>query len=548
MSYEEVMEDYPIPSTIHHMGELSNCELNTKNDAENPSRIHCDTFAGLVHVEWDEQTPITPIGQLVFFAQFLKTCNLFAPWVTDCPLHYHSPNAPSKEDVLGTLLLAVLSGQKRYAHITSIRQDAVNPALLGMKKVLSEDSARRAFQRIDGKACEEWQQKHLKYCYEPLLLEKWILDVDTTVKPLYGHQQGAEICYNPSKPGRPAHVIHTYSMAETRLILDSEMLAGTQQAATYSLPRLLEIVDELPQEKKPSLIRGDCAFGNEKVLSPLEERKLDYLFKIKLTKRAKKLTQFVMTSTNQWTDAGQGWEGIASTLQLHGWTKERRVIVLRKKLKEKKTKQMKKEEQLCFPFVAFVPNSNEYEFAILITTLEMDILTIAQLYRDRATSENHFDELKRQWGWGGFVTQDLKRSQIMARITAQIYNWWTLFVRWINPDKHAEAITSRPLMLYGVARESNHAGQKTIRITPMHGKAKENSEKVGFISSILNKIKNVAERFSPAEIWKRVLSMIFVKFLKGRILGDCNWDTGWWNKEGVLTDSGGPPQIATGIT
>lgn len=177
---------------------------------------------------------------------------------------------------------------------------------------------------------------------------------------------------------------------------------------------------------------------------------------------------------------------------------------------------------MCFPFLAYLPNSDEYEFAILVTTLELDIQIIAQLYRDRATSENHFDELKNQWGWGGFVTQDLKRSQIMARIIAQVYNWWTLFARWIDPEKHAEAITSRPLMLYGVARESNHANQKTIRITPMHGKAKGNSEKVSFISSVLNKIKSVAELFSPVEIWKSVLSMIFVKFLRGRVLGEGN--------------------------
>ena len=542
------MEDDYTPPTTHPMGELSNLESNAQKSKESIEKIQCDTFAGLVHVEWDEQAPVTPIGQLVFFAQFLKTCQLFAPWVIDCPLHYSSPNSPSKEDVLGTLLLAVLSGQKRYSHITSIRQDAVNPALLGMKKVLSEDSARRAFQRIDAKECEIWQQKHLRKCYEPLLLEKWILDVDTTIKPLYGHQEGAEICYNPSKPGRPAHVIHTYSMAETRLILDSEVLPGNQQAATYSLPRLIEIIEELPPEQRPSLIRGDCAFGNEKVLSPLERLGSNYLFKVKLTKKAKILSQFMSKSSDNWVDAGQGWEGVASGLQLTGWTKERRVVILRRKLKEKKPKKMAKAEQLNFPFLAFMPGSDEYEFAMLITTLEMDILTIAQLYRDRATSENHFDELKRQWGWGGFVTQDLKRSQIMARIVAQIYNWWTLFARWINPEKHAEAITSKPLMLYGVGREANHAGQKTIRITPMHGKFKENCEKVGFISSILNKIKSVAEHFSPIEIWKRVLSLIFIKFLKGRILGDGNWSETWWRERGLFINSAGPSKIAMGIT
>jgi len=542
------MEDNHTPSTTHPMGELSNFKTSAQKPKESIEKIQCDTFAGLVHIEWDEQAPITPIGQLVFFAQFLKTCQLFEPWVKDCPLYYSSPNAPSKEDVLGTLLLAVLSGQKRYSHITSIRQDTVNPSLLGMKKVLSEDSARRAFQKIDNNECEKWQQKHLKKCYEPLLLEKWILDVDTTIKPLYGHQEGAEICYNPSKPGRPAHVIHTYSMAETRLILDSEVLPGNQQAATYSLPRLIEIIEELPPEQRPSLIRGDCAFGNEKVLSPLERLGSNYLFKVKLTKKAKNLSQFMSKNSNNWVDAGQGWEGVASSLQLTGWTKERRVIILRRKLKEKKPKKMKKEEQLNFPFIAFMPDSDQYEFAMLITTLEMEIFTIAQLYRDRATSENHFDELKRQWGWGGFVTQDLKRSQIMARIIAQIYNWWTLFVRWINPEKHAEAITSRPLMLYGVAREVNHAGQKTIRITPVHGKSKKNCEKVGFISSILNKIKAVAEHFSSTEIWKRVLSLIFIKFLKGRILGEGNWSEAWWKEGMQFINSADPPKIGLRIT
>jgi hypothetical protein len=37
-------------------------------------------------------------------------------------------------------------------------------------------------------------------CHTP-----WILDIDTTVKPLFGHQEGAEVGYNPHKPGRPSH-------------------------------------------------------------------------------------------------------------------------------------------------------------------------------------------------------------------------------------------------------------------------------------------------------------------------------------------------------
>jgi hypothetical protein len=47
--------------------------------------------------------------------------------------------------VLGTILLSVLAGHWRYAHINAIRGDGVNPELLGMTKVASEDSVRRAW-------------------------------------------------------------------------------------------------------------------------------------------------------------------------------------------------------------------------------------------------------------------------------------------------------------------------------------------------------------------------------------------------------------------
>jgi hypothetical protein len=41
--------------------------------------------------------------------------------------------------------------------------------------------------------------------YAPALVQPWIADLDVTVKPIYGHQEGAEVGYNPHKPGRPSH-------------------------------------------------------------------------------------------------------------------------------------------------------------------------------------------------------------------------------------------------------------------------------------------------------------------------------------------------------
>ncbi len=96
-------------------------------------------------MEWDTYAPVTPLGQLVYFSQFLASAGLFRNWVSDCPLQYESPNAPSLNDLLGTIALSILAGNGRYARVTALRGDTVNPQGLGMSRVLSEDAVRRAF-------------------------------------------------------------------------------------------------------------------------------------------------------------------------------------------------------------------------------------------------------------------------------------------------------------------------------------------------------------------------------------------------------------------
>jgi hypothetical protein len=105
-------------------------------------------------------------------------------------LRCSSPNAPSLKDLLGAWVLASLSGAWRYAHVTALRGDRVNPQGLGMEKVASEDSLRRAFQDQDGTELVAWQTEALRRTHAPALEQPWIADLDVTVKPICGHQEG----------------------------------------------------------------------------------------------------------------------------------------------------------------------------------------------------------------------------------------------------------------------------------------------------------------------------------------------------------------------
>jgi hypothetical protein len=132
--------------------------------------------------------------------------------------------------------------------------------------------------------------------------------------------------------------------------------------------------------------------------------------------------------------------------------------------------------------------------------------------------ENTFDELKNQWGWGGFTTHDLKRCRLLAGIVALIFNWWSLFVRLADLDHRPEAITSRPLLMQAIARQTQHAGQVTLTINSMHGERHKARRAYQRIAHFLAGLRSTAEQLDAVQRWYRILSEALKRYLKGRRL------------------------------
>jgi hypothetical protein len=466
------------------------------------------TAGGRVQVRWESESAATPMGQLAYFIEFLTLTGLWSRWQEGYPLPYVSPNAPTKADVLGTWMLSILSGHKRYSHVTAIRCDGVNPGLLGMNKVISEDALRRALTATPEVEGVAWLDGHLDESVAPLLDAPWILDIDTTVKPLYGKQEGAVVSYNPKKPGRPSHSYHTYLMAGLRLVMGAEVKAGNEHSGSHTLPGLLKLLDALPLNRKPKMVRGDCGFGSDGIMAALEERKQPYLFKLKLSKNVKRHIERIFWDAG-WRDAGQGWEGKDGELRLSGWDAARRVVVLRRPLQGEVLITQDDNGQGLLGFIEADRKTGKrttgYEYAVLVTNLDHEIVSLGQLYRDRADAENAFDELKNQWGWGGFTTHDLHRCQLSARAVALIYNWWSLFVRLANPEARREAITSRPWLMSSVGRKTEHAGQTTITLTGLHAHFAKAKSALMRVSALLNDwTARAAEQFNNTTVWNLV--------------------------------------------
>lgn len=115
---------------------------------EQAPELRVSTPGGRFQVRWDDDGSATALGQLAFFAEFLEVSGLFERWVESCPMSYTSPNAPQVRDVLGTWWLSILEGQRRYAHVTGLRGDAVAPQILGMRRIISDEGLRRALAHL----------------------------------------------------------------------------------------------------------------------------------------------------------------------------------------------------------------------------------------------------------------------------------------------------------------------------------------------------------------------------------------------------------------
>ena len=504
-----------------------------QEDARAAEELRVATPGGRFQVRWDEGGSATALGQLAFFAEFLEVSGLFDRWAQGCPMCCTSPNAPAVVDVLGTWMLSILDGQYRYAHVAGLRGDAVAPRILGMKKIISDESLRRALAHLapeqDGGRSEAerarraaqlasstaWMDAALSQSTAEALRTPWILDVDTSIKPLYGHQAGAQVSYNPRKRGRPSHVLHTYWMGNLRLVLDVEVQAGKTHAAKHSVPRLRTLLDGLGTGERPTLVRGDNAFGNEPVLLELEARAQPYLFKLRQSAGVKGLVER-QWSREDWCAVGQGFEAVEAELKLMGWSAARRVVVLRRGIKDSlmtKLADAASSRQQVLHFAEPREGFKLFEYAVLVTNTQYALEAIAQLYRDRADCENGFDELKNQWGWGGYTTHDLERCDLSARVVALIYNWWSWYVRLANPKARREAITSRPLLLSGVARLTEHAGQSRLLLTLMHGAGEQIKAMITAVRTGLAHVRATAPQLPTLDRWIALVRYIVEKII-----------------------------------
>lgn len=364
--------------------------------------------------------PVTPFGGLASFIAFLEQIGFTHQLQTHLPWQLTSPNAIPLGHTLTAFLIGVVVGARRFAHTEMARADRGLHALLGLARWPGADTVRSLFHRFT--------QPSIQSFWRPLWVwllgllrgpkEGFSLDLDSTVFQRSGTQQGAAKGYNPRRPGRNSHHPLLAVLAEAPFVLHGWLRSGNTGAARGVVPFLREALALLPAGMSLRGVRADSGFFEEALLAFLEEQALSYVVVARLTTQLKHRA----AGLAQWTAVDEHYAVGEFTAKLMGWSRQRRFVVVRERVREDKAAVGRK--------LIDVPG---YTFRLWVTNRSDSPLVLWRDYNGRAKVEQRIEELKNDLGADDFCTQSFWATEAAFLAVLFTFNLLSLYQQQASP-------------------------------------------------------------------------------------------------------------------
>jgi hypothetical protein len=382
----------------------------------------------------ETQRAVTPFGGMAVFISFLGKIGFVEAIRRHMPICWRSPNHIDPTVTFTAFLVSVLVGARRFAHASLLRGDRALHALLGLDRFPTDDTIRNLFRAFGMGQVQrlyeplaEWQMQRL-----PRRVEGYTLDLDSTVFERYGQQEGSLKGHNPRKHGRPSHHPLLAILSEAHFLLHGWLRSGNCGTSRGVEEFLKEALALFGQREKIRLLRADSGFFDDKLLSFLEQRLLPYIVVARLTPWVKRAAQRV----EQWTMLDDDYAVGEFRIQLHGWSTERRFVVIREQVREGRASVGRK--------LIDVPG---YSFRVFVTSGGDPPQEIWRGYNRRADMENRIAELKHDLGADGFCLKQFFATEAAFRAVLLLFNLLGEFQRAAGLPIYREPATIRTQVL-----------------------------------------------------------------------------------------------------
>lgn len=242
------------------------------------------------------------------------------------------------------------------------------------------------------------------------------LNCDSTVRTLYGHQEGAEKGYNPEHRGKRSY--HPLLVTEAH---GGDSLAGILRPGNVSsadgIPALIERAYAILPHHDRLRLRADAGFYDGKFLEFLKEKGISFAIVARLTKPLK-----IKVAGLRYTRGSERFSVADFRYQPFGWKQKERFVVLRRRVPDDP------DEQLTLFTL------DRYAYSAIVTDLDLQPYQVFQFYADRAALERIIRILKDDYIFGSAPTHSFEANALYAELSLLAYDLMIWFKRLCLPD------------------------------------------------------------------------------------------------------------------
>lgn len=300
----------------------------------------------------------------------------------------------------------------------------------------------------------------------------WI-DFDSTVKTLYGNQEGVVKGYNPEHKGKKSYHPLLCTEAHFGDCLGGELRYGNADTAEGIDEMLDSVLTIVPSTAREIRVRADAGFYDGNFVAKLSQNSCKFALVAVRTKllQAKILNQ-------RYIPVNQSQSVAEFQYQPMNWDKSYRFIVMREKLTEEKKQQL----QLF--------TMEKYSYRLLVTNLNLTPPAVFHFYDGRAGLEMIVRILKEDYPFAKALTNNFAANSLYAELSLLAYNIITWFQRLCLPDNWQSYTVStlrhRLLLIPGVFTRTGNRPELKLPKNCLYQDVFENAlEKINHLPSLI---------------------------------------------------------------
>lgn len=362
---------------------------------------------------------LTHFAGIYLFHQFLQQIKL-RTYLNKHVAYTQRNNHYTLSEMLLALIYPMILGLEKIEVSSLLKTNGVFQYLTGLPSFPDPTALRRFLIRSPSELMPLLWKAHnglRKYFIaRPSLRSNYCLDFDSTAYTIYGHQEGAVKGYNPGHRGKKSYHPLVATEAYLKDCLGGFLRYGNAHTAEGATPLLLETLSLLPTTRNLRT-RADSGFCEKEFIRTLDEKGVLFAVVARMTQPVKrKVAELRYHRVNSLFSTSQ------FLYQPHGWKKDYRFVVLRRKVKDDP------EENLTLFAM------EKYAYSVIVTNLDITPYSVFTFYKDRAGLKRIIRILKNDFPFGSAPTGSFPANALYAELSLLAYNLVIWFKRLCLPE------------------------------------------------------------------------------------------------------------------